>query len=381
MLNGGFEKLPPNAWKPWGNGVRACVGRDFAMQDALMTVALILRRFRLCRVLGRGEVIVEQTVTQKPVGLFIRAEVREGKDSEVRNAEEGWGKSGSGRPALLRRRTTLTTTTQIAYRISNTEQNTASGPACSLAVLYGSNSGTCKAFAEDMASEGSSLGFCINGIQTLDSISEKIPVDRPILIIAPSYEGRPSDDSKKFVSWLERIAGSQTAGDSAGPAAHEGAFPLLLRLPLPLHGVRYSVLGVGNTNWVNTYQRIPRLIDGLMERLGGQRIVGLEEANVAGDVYGAFDEWAERVWGQLCSGKRIHSPTESKELGIEIVANGQVARGLDQESLTGPMVHKNEVIASGEFGYVKMHMEIELPECMTYSTGLSDDGSWQSGDW
>ncbi|KIJ52219.1 hypothetical protein M422DRAFT_243824, partial [Sphaerobolus stellatus SS14] len=27
MLDGGFERTPDNAWKPWGNGARACIGR------------------------------------------------------------------------------------------------------------------------------------------------------------------------------------------------------------------------------------------------------------------------------------------------------------------------------------------------------------------
>ena len=38
MLNGGFEGLPPNSWKPFGNGPRACIGRSFAWQEATLLV-------------------------------------------------------------------------------------------------------------------------------------------------------------------------------------------------------------------------------------------------------------------------------------------------------------------------------------------------------
>ena len=47
MLNGGFEKLPRNAWKPFGNGMRACIGRTFAEQEMTLNVALILQRFQV----------------------------------------------------------------------------------------------------------------------------------------------------------------------------------------------------------------------------------------------------------------------------------------------------------------------------------------------
>jgi cytochrome P450/NADPH-cytochrome P450 reductase len=47
LLNGGFEALPPNAWKPFGNGRRACIGRAFAEQEMLMATAMILQRFQV----------------------------------------------------------------------------------------------------------------------------------------------------------------------------------------------------------------------------------------------------------------------------------------------------------------------------------------------
>ena len=47
MLNGGFEKIPSTAWRPFGDGERACIGRAFAEQEMLINVALILQRFQV----------------------------------------------------------------------------------------------------------------------------------------------------------------------------------------------------------------------------------------------------------------------------------------------------------------------------------------------
>ena len=47
MLDGKWEKLPRNAWKPFGNGARACIGRGFAEQEMIMNIALILQRFQI----------------------------------------------------------------------------------------------------------------------------------------------------------------------------------------------------------------------------------------------------------------------------------------------------------------------------------------------
>lgn len=47
MLDGGYEALPPNGFKPFGNGRRACIGRTFAEQEMIITTALLLQRFQI----------------------------------------------------------------------------------------------------------------------------------------------------------------------------------------------------------------------------------------------------------------------------------------------------------------------------------------------
>ena len=39
------SQIPPNAFKPFGSGQRACIGRQFAMQEAMLVLGMLLQRF------------------------------------------------------------------------------------------------------------------------------------------------------------------------------------------------------------------------------------------------------------------------------------------------------------------------------------------------
>jgi hypothetical protein len=59
---------PVNAYKPFGNGQRACIGRQFAMQEATLVIAMMLQRFRLIDH-QRYTLRIKETLTIKPEGL------------------------------------------------------------------------------------------------------------------------------------------------------------------------------------------------------------------------------------------------------------------------------------------------------------------------
>jgi len=78
MLDEEFEKLAPNAWKPFGNGARGCIGRGFAWQEMLLVSAMLLQYFNLESYDRDYELDVVSTLTIKPKDFYMRAVLRPG---------------------------------------------------------------------------------------------------------------------------------------------------------------------------------------------------------------------------------------------------------------------------------------------------------------
>jgi len=67
-----------------------------------------------------------------------------------------------------------------------------------------------------------------------------------------------------------------------------------------LKGVKYSVFGCGNREWVGTYQRIPTLVDDAIEKNGGQRLLERGTADASSvSFFSAFQEYESKLWESL----------------------------------------------------------------------------------
>jgi len=208
MMDGRFEKLPPNSWKPFGNGMRSCIGRGFAEQEMVINIALVLQRFQLELADPSYELELKSTLTIKPWNFRMKVRRRPGKTLLV-------GVPGG-----------VPTTVAKKHERQHEEAHAPRPDASSkpLKVFFGGNTGTCEALAEDLKTKLAAGGL-ETSIDTLDSATEHLPTDQPAIIITSSYEGQPPDNAKKFVTWLEN-----NSQDSKG-----------------LEKVKYAVYGVGNS--------------------------------------------------------------------------------------------------------------------------------------
>ncbi len=323
---------PVNAWKPFGNGRRACIGRGFAMHEAALAIGMILQRFRLLDI-HRYQMHLKETLTIKPEGFKIKVRPRTDKE-----------RGTYGEMAL----------TTTGAGVAAPRARTRPGHNTPLLVLYGSNLGT----AEELATRVADLAE-VNGFDTrlapLDDFVGKLPEEGGVLIFCASYNGAPPDNATQFVKWL----------DGGLP---KDAFSKL----------RYAVFGCGNSDWAATYQSVPRLIDEQLAAHGGRSVYARGEGNARGDLEGEFESWFAKL-----------APLATKEFGIE----SNFARSAEDEPLyrIEPVASTvvNAVVALGGACPMKVlantelqnkaganaserstrHIEVQLPAGLKYRVG------------
>ncbi|MEA2915257.1 MAG: cytochrome / NADPH-cytochrome reductase, partial [Bradyrhizobium sp.] len=296
---------PVNAWKPFGNGQRACIGRGFAMHEAALAIGMILQRFKLIDH-NRYQMVLKETLTIKPEGFKIKARLRADKD---RGAYTG--------PA--------TTTAAVSTAAPAPRARTRPGHNTPLLVLYGSNLGTAEELAIRVADLAEVNGFATK-LAALDDFAGRLPERGGVLIFCASYNGAPPDNATQFVKWL----GSDLPKDAFAK-------------------VRYAVFGCGNSDWAATYQSIPRMIDDQLAAHGARSVYARGEGDARSDLDGQFESWFARL-----------APLATKEFGLE----SNFSRSADDEPLykIEPVAPSavNAIVALGGVASMKVLVNSEL---------------------
>ncbi|MEW1672114.1 cytochrome P450 [Streptomyces noursei] len=329
----------PHAYKPFGTGERACIGRQFALHEATMLLALLVHRYRLVDH-ADYRLRVKETLTLKPDGFTLALAPRTPADrAAVRSALAVLPGGPAG--AAAGDATDAAADEGLPTRV---RQGTG------LLLLHGTNYGTCREFAERLADEATALGFATE-VAPLNAHAGSLPTDRPVVLVAASYNGQPTDDAAAFTAWL----GTAPEGAAAG--------------------VHYAVLGVGDRNWAATYQQVPTFLDDRLAALGGERLLPRAEADASGELAGAVRKFGAALRTELLI--RHGDPASIGDRGADGADTGYAVTALTGgplDALTArhdlvPMTvtEAYDLTADG-WSRPKRFLRLALPDGVTYRT-------------
>ena len=328
------DALPANAFKPFGSGQRACIGRQFALQEAVLVLGMLLQRFEFVDHL-HYELKIKEALTLKPLGLTIQLRPRTGRTPGSVAAAAG--------PAATPQQAAQQSGVQAATDRHGTP----------LLVLFGSNLGTAEDVATRIARDGADRGYATRTACLDDRVGE-LPTDGAVVVVSASYNGQPPDNAARFCAWA---SDPSTQADAAA-------------------GVHYTVFGCGNRDWASTYQAVPTLLDERMAALGGTRVHPRGEGDARGDFDAQFESWYGGLWEALGSALSLGSAADA-------VAGGPRLRiRTEQRRTASPVVRSYRAVpatvrvnreltarAGTPGGRSVRHVEIELPEGTSYGTG------------
>ncbi|MGO8946968.1 MAG: bifunctional cytochrome P450/NADPH--P450 reductase [Ktedonobacterales bacterium] len=334
------EARPANAWLPFGIGQRACIGRQFALQEATLALGMMLQRFELVDH-TQYQLTIRQAGTIKPQDFLIQVRHRPGRTLEIPS------------PVTTSTPADATAAAPEARRAPNGARPDHNTP---LLILFGSNLGASEDVAQQVANDAGKHGFTPT-VAPLDDYTGKLPTEGAVVIVTASYNGTPPDNAVTFCTWLRDDGLSTDA----------------------LRGVRYTVFGCGNREWRATYQAVPKLVDSELAAHGAQRIYQLGEGDVGGDFDDAFHAWEGPLWTAMASALSIElQPQTAAEtaLGrlytvelVSVPANPILAANGIQP-LT---IRANRELQTCDGGHASdrstRHLEFLLPDGMTYQTG------------
>ncbi|MFF3920722.1 cytochrome P450, partial [Streptomyces sp. NPDC001852] len=161
----------PHAYKPFGNGVRACIGRQFALTEARLALTLVLQKFKFSDTSDYA-MDVREALTRKPGNFELIVRRRQEHERTVFGAAD-----------------LQTDDTQAQAAVS--------GVGVNLTVAYGSSLGSCEDLARTIADRGERSGFGTT-LVSLDELGDNLPTEGLLAVVAASYNGKAPDNAQRF---------------------------------------------------------------------------------------------------------------------------------------------------------------------------------------
>jgi sulfite reductase (NADPH) flavoprotein alpha-component len=157
-----------------------------------------------------------------------------------------------------------------------------------LTILFGSQTGSAESLAKRVAKEAGKRGFAATAMDMAGFTLEKLAQEQHVLIITSTYgDGEPPDNAKALHAAL-------------GAAVEGAATPRLTNL-------RYSVCGLGDTNYVQFCQ-CGKDFDGRLEKLGATRASARVDCDL--DFEAKFTAWLDAALATIGQGAASVSTPE-----------------------------------------------------------------------
>ncbi|XP_044311990.1 S-adenosyl-L-methionine-dependent tRNA 4-demethylwyosine synthase TYW1 isoform X1 [Varanus komodoensis] len=186
-----------------------------------------------------------------------------------------------------------------AEEIREAARHTDGAPVTGVKVFFGSQTGTAKRFALNLAEAVTAMNLPAEVIDMGGYDPEDCLVDEArsksvcVFLVATYTEGKPTENAAWFCKWLEEAACDFRVGQTY------------------LKGLRYAAFGLGNSSYADHYNTAPlplqvgRNVDKWLWQLGARRVLscGQGDANVAASRHGSleadFEAWKHRLLTRL----------------------------------------------------------------------------------
>ena len=179
-----------------------------------------------------------------------------------------------------------------------------SAPNKFIRIVYGTTTNTCKKIAASLEVYLQSHGLDVEVADLGEYDQDNLEQEEVLIAIVSTWTGgTPPEKARGFYAWLKDM--------SQDFRVDKATF---------LGGLRFAVLGLGNSDYAKDYCKAALDLDSMLGQLGGKRIAAVVKCDDSTDVEKDILEWRKRITDGLGVKK-----VEEEEIVVEAAACGDVS--------------------------------------------------------